>query len=252
MNIIEDIIQTNKDIIFKSFKLAVKNWKIFLVGFAYSILSVIMWSVAANAWILAGIIMALFQSAVISNYLYLIEKIINYGSFNFEDFKSGFKVYLWKVYGVIIVFWFVRYGASLFLRSLFYINFGGISLWTIIQIVAFILLNSLPETIYQKYYERFETISYSFNFIKENWIEWFIPNGLILVVAYLVHVAVSKLLFLITFNTNVFVTSILNLIVYSVIYQLILSYAMIYRGELFNILSTSTRRKRMFMRNMYK
>lgn len=252
MNFIEDIILTNKGIIPKSFKLATKNWKIFLVGIAYSILSVVMWTVASYAWILGGIIVALFQSAIISNYLSLIENIINYGSFSLEDFKSGFTVYLRKIYTIIIIFWFVRYGASLFLKPIFYINVGGLSLWFIIQIVAFILLNSLPETIYQKYHAGLDAITYSFNFIKENWLEWFIPNGFIIAILYLIYIITSKVLLVLGFNTNIFTFSILSLIVYAVVYQLFISYAMIYRGQLFNVLSTSTRRKRMFMRNMYK
>lgn len=252
LNFIEDIILTNKGIVYKSFKLAIKNWKIFLVGIAYSILSVVMWRVASYALILGGIIMTLFQSAIISNYLYLIENVINYERFTMEDFKSGFTVYLRKIYTILIIFWFVSFGVSLFLRPIVSMRIGGFSLWFIIQIAAFILLNSLPETIYQKHYIGFDIITYSFEFIKENWLEWFIPNGCIAILAYIVHVITSKLIFVMGVNSNIFIFYILKILIYSVVYQLVLLYAMIYRGKLFNILSTSTRRKRMFMRNMYK
>lgn len=252
LNFIEDIILTNKGIIPKSFKLAISNWKIFLVGIAYSILSVVMWTVASYAWILGGIIITLFQSAIISNYLHLIENIINYGSFSLEDFKSGFTVYLRKIYTILIIFWFVRYGASLFLKPIFYIRIAGLSLWFIIQILAFILLNPLPETIYQKYHAGLDAITYSFDFIKENWLEWFVPNCLIAAIFFLLHIITSSVLAMLGLNTGFFGLSIISLIVYSVVYQLFLAYVMIYRGQLFNILSTSTRRKRMFMRNMYK
>ncbi|SHK49944.1 hypothetical protein [Paramaledivibacter caminithermalis] len=252
MNFIEDIILTNKGIVLKSFKLSIKNWKIFLVGFTYFIISFLMWTVASYAWILGGIIVALFQSAIISNYIYLIENIINYEGFSLEDFKSGFTVYLRNIYSIIIIFWFVRFGASLFLKPIFYINIGGLSLWSIIQIVAVILLNPLPETIYQKYHAGLDAITYSFDFIKENWLEWFIPNGFIIAVLYLIHISTNKMLIILGFSTNIFISSTFTLIVYSVVYQILLCYAMIYRGQLFNILSTSTRRKRMFMRNMYK
>ncbi|MCT4565924.1 MAG: hypothetical protein N4A68_16645 [Maledivibacter sp.] len=243
LKFIEDIILTNKGIIPKSFKLAIKNWKIFLVGIVYTILIIAMLPVISYAWILGGIILTLFQSALISNYLYLIENIINYGSFSFNDFKSGFTVYLRKIYIILIIFWFVRYGANLFLRPIIYMNIGGVSLWFIIQVLAFILLNPLPETIYQKHHDGLDAITYSFDFIKENWLEWFIPNVFIVAIFYLIHAITDNNISLFSFSINI-----LNVIVY----QIFFAYAMIYRGQLFNVLSTSTRRKRMFMRNMYK
>lgn len=249
LNFINDIIQTNKGIVFQSFKIAIKNWKIFLVGIAYSIIWIIMGTVVSYAGILGGIILAIFQSAIISNYLFLIENIINYGEFTLEDFKSGFTVYLGKIYSIFILFYFVRLGMSLFIDPILSsIGVFGISLWLMIRIVAFIVLNVLPEVIYQKHYERLDIVTYSFDFVKENWPEWFIPNGLLVAIVYIIHIIIGKILFLTGLSTNFILASMVRVI----IYQLVIAYAMIYRGQLFNILSTSTRRKRMFMRNMYK
>jgi hypothetical protein len=44
-----------------------------------------------------------------------------------------------------------------------------------ISLALFVLLNVIPEVIYLKRYESMEGLKYSFNFIKENWVEWFIP-----------------------------------------------------------------------------
>lgn len=249
MNFIEDIIQTNRGIVSKSFKLAIKNWRIFLVGIAYLILYNVMGIVTSYAGILGGIINALFQSAIISNYLYLIENIINYNRITLENFKSGFLVYIRKIYSILIIFFIVELGMNLFLNPiLFSMGTIGRSLLVMIRVAAFIMLNSLPEVIYQKHYERLEIITYSFEFIKENWPQWFIPNGIIVAIVYIVHIAVNRVLFLTGLGTSFLVASIIR----AAVYQLVLAYAMIYRGQLFNILSTSTRRKRMFMRNLYK
>lgn len=249
MNFLNDIIQTNKGIITKSSKLVIDNWKIFLVGIAYSILTVVVWTVAGYGWILGGIIAAIGQSAIVSNYLFLIENIINYGKFTLEDFKGGFQVYLWKIYSIFIIFYIVNFGMSLFVDPILSsIGVFGISLRLLINIAAFIMLNSIPEVIYQKHYERLDIITYSFEFIKENWPQWFIPNGFIAAIAYLVHIVTSKLLFLVGLGSG----NLVSIIIRVIVYQLVLCYAMIYRGQLFNTLSTSTRRKRMFMRNMYK
>ncbi len=253
MNFIQDIIETNKEILPKSIKSTIKNWKIFLVGIAYVFASLIMWRVASYAWILGGIIMALFQSAVISNYLYLIENIVLYNRFTMYDFKTGFTVYLRKIYTILILFWLVDWGISLFLSPIRYISIGPLSLWFIIRLVAFVLLNTLPETIYQKHYDGLGSVTYSFEFIKENWIEWFIPNIVIFVMGYIINIISNNIISIILINNPIpFVDTIISIVVYSILYQLIIAFAMIYRGHLFNVLSTSTRRKRMFMRNMYK
>ncbi len=249
LNFISDIIQTNKSIVIKSSKLAINNWKIFLVGIAYSILSFVVWTIASYAWILGGIIAAIGQSAIISNYLYLIENIINYDKFSLEDFKRGFQVYLWRIYSIFIIFFIVNLGMSLFLDPILYsIGILGVSLRLIINIAALIMLNTIPEVIYQKHYDRLDIIRYSFEFIKDNWLEWFLPNVFIAAIAYLVHIMTSRALI----SVGLYYNPVVSTVVRAIIYQLILAYAMIYRGQLFNILSTSTRRKRMFMRNMYK
>lgn len=253
MDIIEDIIQTNKGIFIKSYKGVVKNWKIFLIGIAYVIFTMLALRIIAYAWIFSGILIALLESLIISNYLYLIENIVSYDRFTIDDFKNGFTVYLRKIYSIVIIFWFVNFGVNLFLAPLFYIKIGPVSFWFLIQVIVFIFLNPLPETIYQKHYDGLNSITYSFEFIKENWIEWFIPNGIILVVLYLVYTLVNKFVLINTGgNINPFILRSLRLIVYSVFYQIFFSYIMIYRGYLFDILSTTTRRKRYFMRNIYK
>ena len=85
--------------------------------------------------------------------------------------------------------------------------------------------------------------------MKENWIEWLIPNVVLLGLLYLVTGNVLTSLFSTGLSINVL--SIRGIVLY-LIGQVIFSFTMIYRGVLFDILSTSTRRKRMFMRNTYK
>lgn len=248
MNIIQDIIGVNKEIIPKGIKLTLNNWPIIFTGFVYAIILGVLWRVAFMFSILAGIIITLVQGALFSNYLYLIENIIRYGKIDFEDFKSGFKVYTGKIYGILVVIWFVNYGAGLFLRPLLNIQLGFISLWTIFLIVAFILLNCLPEVIYQKHCHVADSFTYSFEFIKENWLDWLLPNVILL--GAFVWLTGSGLNPSAILGRGLFALSTQSIIGYAV-GQLLLSFIMVYRGLLFNILSTTSRRKRMFMRNTY-
>ena len=201
-------------------------------------------------WILAGIVIALVQGALISNYLYLVENIILYDRISIVDFKKGFRVYLWKIYGVLVVLWFANYAASIFLSPILNIQIGFITLWTIVMFIAFIGLNCLPEVIYQKHYNVGESFGYCFDFIRENWLDWFIPNIILWIILYVIVGAFIPLnLFM---GGSIFFSLTLKSLVTYIIGQFLFSFMMIYRGLLFQILKDTTRRKRMFMRNVYK
>ncbi len=249
MNIIQDIIGVNKEIIPKGIKLTLNNWPIIFTGLVYALVLGILWRVAFMFSILAGIIITLVQGALFSNYLYLIENIILYGKIDLDDFKKGFKVYLGKIYGILVVIWFVNYGAGLFLRPILNIRLGFISLWSILIIAAFILLNCLPEVIYRKHYQVADSFTYAFEFMKENWLDWLLPNVVLL--GTFVVLTGSGLNPSAILGRGLFSLSTQSIIGF-VIAQLLLSFIMVYRGLLFNILSTTSRRKRMFMRNTYK
>lgn len=249
MNLFKDIWETNKEIIPKAYRLLLKNWPILFTGIVYSIILILLWRVAFMFWILAGLVITLVQSAIISNYLYLIENIIRYQRITMEDFKAGFTVYIWKIYGIMIVIWFANYGASLFLSPLFNIRLGTVSLWFLVKVAAFLLLNSLPEVIYQKHFYIGETFRYSFEFIKENWIDWYIPNVVLGLLFYIVMGDIRTPDLLLRNRMFAFASS--GILPY-LVGQLLLAYLMIYRGLLFEILSGTSRRKRMFMRNQYR
>jgi hypothetical protein len=85
--------------------------------------------------------------------------------------------------------------------------------------------------------------------MKENWLNWLLPN-VVLLGAFVVLTG-SGLNPSAILGRGLFSLSTQSIIGF-VIAQLLLSFIMVYRGLLFNILSTTSRRKRMFMRNTYK
>ena len=59
----------------------------------------------------------------------------------------------------------------------------------------FILLNPVPELIYQGRASGLELISASYNFIVENWIEWLMPNIILFAAGYFLLDFFESLLF---------------------------------------------------------
>lgn len=223
-----------------------KNFLIIFTGLIYGVITIGVGIVVSFIFrgplsIISGFISYFIQSAIISNYLYLLFNIINYNRFNFNDFKQGFTAFIWKVYGVF----FIIYIGRLLLSTLGILGSGAIFLNMIISIVALVVLNALPESIYLKSYTPADTLMYALEFMKENWLNWLIPN---VVLIGLIYIITGNILtgFISTSVGFGFGLSSRSILLY-IVGQVIFSFMMIYRGHLFKILSTSTRRKRMFM-----
>lgn len=241
----------NKKVMKKSIKSFMKNWALIFTGLVYVFLNIAIILVVSTLFrgvfsILAGLVMAIVSSSLISNYLYLLFNIINYDRITIDDFKNGFKYFLRKVYSIFFIAWIGSYLLSMLL------DIAGTNadlLSTIVSIVILIGLNPLPEAIYQKYYSPGETIRYAFEFMQENWLNWLLPNLVFHLILYLI----TDRLLLNIFNTHLsfgFNFTLEGIGLY-ILGQALFSFIMIYRGHLFKILSTSTRRKRIYMNKFY-
>ncbi|SDZ29829.1 hypothetical protein SAMN05660462_02591 [Proteiniborus ethanoligenes] len=258
MNILQDLLLVNKSTINKTSKLFLKNWVIVFTGFVYTLLNIGLMIVMSLLFTLpilrffSGIISFIATSAMISNYLYLLNQIIRYGRVTIQDFKEGFRVYLWKIYGVLFIGWAASFLFDRIIGPIIFSMSGAlaVNIGFIISLLVLILMNALPESIYQKHYSSWDTVLYAFEFVKENWIEWFVPNVIMLGLFYIVTGNVIKDVFAIS-SGFLYSISIKGILLY-IAGQIMFSFIMIYRGILFDILSTSTRRKRAYMQHLYK
>lgn len=251
MDLFRDIFLINLSASKKASKGFYKNWLIVFTGLAYTFLNIIIFSITGLLFkgvlsMLAGIIVAIVTSSLISNYFYLLYNVIKYNKFTFQDFKDGFGYFLWKVYGIFFIAWLV----SFLLGGLRGILSSSVSrLNAIINILILVIFNPLPEIIYQKSLSPWESIVYSFEFMKENWANWLLPNVIFFFIMYKFTGNALTDIFTTHLNYNLDI-SILGLLKY-LLGQVLFSFIMIYRGFLFEILSTSTRRKRFYMKKFY-
>lgn len=247
MNILKDFLNINKQTFKKTMSSLKNNWIIIFSGIVYILLNMFV-IILINTFfrgflgILSGLAIAIVTASLISNYLYLLYNVINYDSLKLQDFKDGFTYFLRKVY---IVFFYGWIGSILISLLTGILGHNAYILNLLVSISIFILLNPLPETLYLKVLNPMDSIMYSIDFMKENWVNWLIPNIAMLVVLYLLTgKAVTGI-----FTTHIsYIASfrIVDIIKY-LIAQALFSFVMIYRGHLYKLLSTSTRRKRMYM-----
>lgn len=211
-----------------------KNWVVSLAPLAYGIILAVIASLVAPLGIIGGLLFSLASQACVSSGLFLVKNLVDSGKASFNDFLNGFTVYLWELLGIAFILWIPLRVLAMALAT----TPNGELIYFLIKLALYILLNPVPEFIYQSRASGFELISASYNFIVENWIEWLIPNILLFAVGY----AVLELIEPVLFGLPGFVA----LFLYAFIVGLGLSYFMTFRGFLFAQLHGTTRRSRLY------
>jgi hypothetical protein len=218
----------------RSWESLLKNWVVSFAPWAYAALLSVVAVAVAPLGILGGLVLGMATQACISSGLYLIKNIVESGRANVRDFINGFTVYLWELLGIAFILWIPMRVLAMALES---VANGGL-IFGLIQIAVYILLNPLPELVYQTRSSGVTLISESYNFIVENWLEWFLPNIVLTIAGYLILQAFAAVTTGLPGVVQIFITA--------VGMGLCLSYFMIFRGFLFAELYGSTRRSRAY------
>ena len=244
MNTVKDFFEINEKVFRKSIIALKKNPLIFVIGVPYGIIYLAVGIIASQVSFLGGLLLLLIRAAIISDYLFIISQILSRGFFDKDDIKIGFKVYFVQVYSMLFLLWFIDYGMALFIRPISFALTGGL-LSIALKILLFAVLSAVPECIYQKHLDRGDLISYSYRFVKDNALQWLVPNVVLVGISVFIYNLILKSFYLI-------IGGVFSAVVGAVLIQGMVGFIMIFRGFLFQTLSSSSLRKRMFMRNMYK
>ena len=218
----------------RAFDCVRKNLVVSLAPLAYSLVLSAAAMIALPLGILGGFLLGLVSQACISSGLYLVKNMIDSGKTDFNDFARGFTVYIWDLITISFILWIPMRLAGMALATIP----NGLLIYFCIQIALYILLNPVPELIYQSRTSGLELLGASYNFIVENWIEWLIPNILLAIGGY----ALLRLFESLLFGLPAFI----QLFLYSFGLGLFLTYMMTFRGFLFAELHGTTRRSRIY------
>ncbi|MBM4260969.1 MAG: hypothetical protein FJ145_05935 [Deltaproteobacteria bacterium] len=216
----------------KSLECVRKNWVVSFAPVAYGIVMSAVGMIAWRLGFLGGFLIGLAAQACISSGLHLIGNMIQQGKADFDDFIKGFTVYLWELLGIAFILWIPMRLAAMALAG---VPNGGL-IYLMLQIAVYVFLNPVPELVYQSRTSGLGLLSASYKFIGENWIEWFIPNVILLIGGYFLWNLVSALL--------LGMPGILATFIELFVLGLALTYIMLFRGFLFAELYGSTRRSR--------
>jgi hypothetical protein len=124
---------------------------------------------------LLGAVNALFVGATLS----LIERSLTHSrTLTVQDIFDSVGHYFWDVIGVGFVLWLPLMALDMGVQA----NPSGLFFSYAVIFLLFLLLNPAPEVIYQiRHDSPMDVFKSCYEFVLENWIEWFIPWTLILV-----------------------------------------------------------------------
>jgi len=208
-------------------RVAVTNWAVGLSVFVYLAAMSVTLPFAMMLGLLGGFIVGLVWAACIASFLFLVERLVRHGRVTLDEFPGSFAPYFSDVIGVMFVLWMVRMLLSMALVT----NPQGLLIMLVAQLFIFVFFNAVPELIYLGHHSSLELLGESYQFIADNWIEWFPPTlvaGAIFVV--LMELPLAGALVVVKW-------ALVGLFVY---------FVMVLRGFLFEELQGSTRRSRAF------
>lgn len=179
---------------------------------------------AAPLGVVGGILVTLVTAALFSSYLYFLGELARGGRVSVREVGGSLGAYLWSIVNVYFVVWI----ASLLLQLL--LGGGGsaavlYALW----LVAVVAFNAVPEVIYLRgTYGGVQTIAASWEFLKAQWIPWFVANVPLLAALALLAGTIQ------------------GGVVGDLVLGAALHVVMVFRGRLFRALDGSSHRRRMF------
>jgi hypothetical protein len=155
-----------------------RGWIIALAVVAFAGLMLVASAIAQPLGMIGGFILGAVNALLIGATLGLVEQAVKTPrQLTLSDIRWSFGQYFWDVISVGFVLWLpiavIDQGAAA--------NPYGRFLAAAIFLLLFILLNPAPEVIYQaRPGSPLDVIRLSYEFVVQNWIEWFLPLALVI------------------------------------------------------------------------
>jgi hypothetical protein len=183
---------------------------------------------------LGGFIVGAILAALGSCYLYFLGELVANANVKPAEFGKSIGAYFWSVANVLFVYWIASFVLNAVLGAAQRTRAADVAL----RLVALVLLNAVPEVIYRNHtYGGLATIQRAIQFLQANWLEWGLPNLLLL----------GALWLLLTGGVGLVMgLGMLGLVVLSIVVGGLFHLVMVFRGHLYAELDGTSHRQRMF------
>lgn len=155
-----------------------RGWITILAVIGFLFLLLLAQQLAAPLGMAGGFLLGAVNALLVGATLSLIQQSIFYArTLTIKDVFDSFGHYFWDVIGVGFVLWLPLMALDMGIQQ----NPNGVLISYAVMLLIFILLNPAPEIIYQVQHDSpLDVFKSAYEFVLENWIEWFLPIALLL------------------------------------------------------------------------
>ena len=163
----------------KTWQSLLRGWITIVAVIGFVFLLMLAQQVAAPLGMAGGFLLGAVNALLVGATLSLVEQSISYArTLTIQDVWGSFGHYFWDVIGVGFVLWLPLMALDIGTQA----NPNALLLSYAVMLLIFILLNPAPEVIYQVRHDSpLDVFRSAYEFVIENWIEWFLPIGLLLI-----------------------------------------------------------------------
>ncbi len=245
-----------------TFSSLTRNWILIAAVVILAILMFVITGVATSLGMLGGFLMGAANAFAVGALLSLVEQaVMTTRPMTWENLWKAAGQYFWDVISIGFIVWVPLQFLEIGMQA----NPNGPVIVSAVFFLLFLLLNPIPEIIYQvRLGSPLDSLKESYEFVIENWIEWFLPLAVILApfglsfffvisaqgarligldflqLLQLPFAVLAQLFQLLGFSSSLATVILLTLTPIGVVVM------MLFRGFLFSALHGSSRRQRQF------
>lgn len=155
-----------------------RNWILIAAVLVLAIFMFLITAVAASLGMLGGFLLGAANAFAVGALLSLVEQaVLSTRQMTLEDLWKAGGQYFWDV----ITIGFIVLLPLQFLQMGMQANPYGSAIVSAVFFLLFLLLNPIPEILYQsRLGSPIDSLKASYEFVLENWIEWFLPLAIVL------------------------------------------------------------------------
>jgi hypothetical protein len=177
--ILAEILELYRSALRKTGQSLAHGWMTMVAVVGFGFLLVLAAQIASPLGLAGGFLLGAVNALLVGATLSLIEQSIAQARvITFHDILDSVGHYFWDVIGIGFILWLPLMALDLSMQT----NPFGQLLSYAVLLLLFLLLNPAPEVIYQvRHHSPLDVFKTSYEFVLENWIEWFLPFALILI-----------------------------------------------------------------------
>lgn len=225
-----------------------RYWWIGFLPLLYALVFFLIAGFTAPLGLIGGLIAGLVLALCASSYLSLLAGIVNGNRISPQDLVESWRPYFGSVITILFFLTLIEYTLALVLPPAPRTE----AIRFLVNLVLLVILNPVPEIIYQGRSEGLNVLQESVEFLRESGVEWFLPLIALALLSFVFPLPIFMMPLEIgrfTFPTfggqGLLLGSVAGL-VWAAVNVFLLFVLMVFRGLLFRALAGGTRRQRIF------